>query len=155
MYLSILQNVCAVGPACDGDWCQRGCNGKGNLMYSTPMYSAMKCGLLGCNVMANGFWPSPSQGWKIIGIPPPHGHYLKLSIEVMVPDIRRLMEKSESIFANHSRALPPQHRSKPQYEASRRSSNVLELNNLIYINQLQSKVCQCLKGEKETLFTRC
>ena len=92
IYLSKLQNVCAVVPACDGDWCRRGCNGKGNLMYPPPMYSAMKCGLLGCNVMANGFWPSPSRGWKIIRIPPPHGHYLKLSIEVMVPDIRGLME---------------------------------------------------------------
>ena len=41
-------------------------------------------------LQCNGKWILAG-GWKIIEIPPLHGHYLKLSIEVMVPDIRGLM----------------------------------------------------------------
>ena len=108
------------------------------------------------NVMANGLvrW---SRGWKIIDFPPLGGHYLKLSIEVMVPDIRRLMEKSESIFANHSRASTATATQEQASTWSILAFNVLELNNLLSINRLQSKVCffQFLKGEKKTSYTRC
>ena len=130
-----------------------------NLIQSSLLLST-EMRLFG-NVMANGLgrW---SRGWKIIDLPPLGGHYLKLSIEVMVPDIRRLMEKSESIFANHSRALPPQHRSKPQYEASRRSTfwnwAILFLSNgsnQKYVNNvLRVRIRLCSQGVNQRVFAR-
>ena len=121
-----------------------------NVIQST-LFLSTEMRLFG-NVMASGLgrW---SRGWKIIDFPPLGGHYLKLSIEVMVPDIRRLMEKSESIFANHSRALPPQHRSKPQHEASWRlmfwNWTIFFLSigyNQKYVNVLRVRKTLCSQG---------
>ena len=71
-------------------------------MYSTPIYSVMKCSFLG-NVMANGFEAGSLWRMKNHLLPSTVATILNSQSQVMVPDIRRLMESE--YFANHSGEL--------------------------------------------------
>ena len=63
LYLCFCICICVL--ACDRDWCERGCNGKGNLMYAALQWNALPW------QQCNGKWIRPSPADEKSFPPPP------------------------------------------------------------------------------------